>query len=884
MKTPFKFKPKVVRRPVNPKHDEGIHSWKDAAKEVGVIAGGSFVGGAAYDGIKKAAPIKKKNTESPREFAGMSKAAWVGTIAAGDVIGEGTLEAIKNRKKKVRHGVQKTTAVPGSGPTSLSARIPLITFFIKKPDPYIIRRATLRGKKPVGVPKIKKFEDERKQIHLQPKKNKSETLKNVAVGTGAAVAGAGVGYGGYKIGRAADTADKLQRHVGLMATQAHHKASAHVDYIGHHAAEAAKEATRTARATRKTATAYHPRAVAKMVGGKLKRAGAAIKAIGRTKIFSGKVSTTNFNAMKEKHPSGEEDKDSFLKRNGVRIAGTAAGIAGTALFYKHFKPVKTAAVKTDATAVAAAVHTKPGEKKIRRKPSDPGISNIRKVRKPKPKKMSAIRRPTYFSQPRDTDNKFGPQAELVPSFKKAKKIVQVGKRGGDVAEDLHNVVRGKPGDPKKKKFWEKAWFQTGALSLAGALAIRKHRQWAEKKGVAPYFSWNVTPTEFSKLTDAITHHKLVMATKRRILRIASHPLLQRNPKLRKTLITNEQHKYRALVQAQPHMALLEQHVTPTELAFLIHDDAFPIVPLKQPKLPKGMKQRVPNAETRAEVIKRMQDKTELSGGGGAGKVVAETIIDGTTIGADLGPKKKKSKAKKAADDADPDLTPTNNWTADPQANVIKTSNRTPLLYFAMKLPVGIPPVRPTPRSVNHVAPKQDFRGQSTKNHGLDKFNREAIGTRLHARMPLLEFYGTSDGVTKSWDTRGRSKDKAANGAHWWTHSPTKNSVRVVRSTSESGPRTRRGKKFHEKTSTHKAAIAVASGAALGLGGIAAYKHGKLKALEKQVHIPGHTVNVVNRKGQPPVYVSQKHSKPAVSPTVVKAKTRTTKPGRKSPKG
>jgi hypothetical protein len=145
------------------------------------------------------------------------------------------------------------------------------------------------------------------------------------------------------------------------------------------------------------------------------------------------------------------------------------------------------------------------------------------------------------------------------------------------------------------------------------------------------------------------------------------------------------------------------------------------------------------------------------------------------------------------------------------------------------------------------------------------------------------FYGTSEGVTKSWDTRGRV-DRSPKPAHWWTHSPTKNSVRVVRSTSESGPRTRRGKKFHEKTSTHKAAIAVATGAALGLGGIAAYKHGKLKALEKQVHVPGHTVHVVNKKDQKPFYHASKHT-PWPSPNAVKPSRKAVKkPQSKRAKG
>jgi hypothetical protein len=846
---------------------------KHHAIETGVIAGGSLAGAAIYDGGKDAVGrIRKKNTESPREFDLKSKAAWVGTIAAGDIIGEGTLDAIKSRRKKksgIQRGIEKKTAVPGSGPTSL-ARTGSTTFFIKKPDPYIIRRATLRGKKPPGVPKVKRFEDVRKTTNLNPKGKKSETFKNVAVGTGALLGGAGTAYAGHKIGKAADIAEKLQKHVGGLATSAHDKVAAHIDYVGHHAGEAAEESTRAARAARKTAASYHPRAIGKMLAGKLKKVPVF------KRFMSALPATTNFNAMKERHPRGDEDKDSFLKRNGVRIAGTAAGIAGTALFFKHFKPVRSGPDVTKGVGITKAAAAKkpsvvvPGAKKEKRpykKHAPEPITNIRKVRsrrvplssvavkKPKKTKMSALRVITHFDkQGRDTSGQMAPKAELVPSYRKAKKIVTVGKRGGDVAQDLHDVIHGKPKDPKKKRFWEKAWFQTGALAGAGALGIRAHRKHAEKHGYEPYFDAKLSPTEFSKLTDAIAHHKLVMSAKRRLYRIASHPMLKKFPQVRASIVSRERQRYQALAGAQPHMSLLQRHVHPTELAFLIHDEDFPILPLKQPKLPKGMKQRVPNAETKAEVIKRMQKNTELSSGGGLGKVAAETIIDGATIGADLGPKKKKpTKAQIAAKNADPDLVPTNNWTADIQAPVKKMQRRARTTFFA-ELPVGIPPVRPTPRSTNVIAAKQDFRPLSTKNHGLDKFNRQAIGTRLSAKSKRTEFYGTSDGVTKSWDTRGR-RDATPKAAHWWTHSPTKNSVRVVRSTSESGPRTRRGKKFHEKTSTHKAAIAIATGAAVGLGGLAAYKHGQVKGLRKEL------VGVQQKYNQAVTHPSKTATKP-----------------------
>lgn len=755
-----------------------IHYGKEAA----VIGAGSVVGAAAYDGIKHAvkanqAPLPnvlakdkpKAKIPPARNFDFKGRAGWVGTIAAGDVIGEAAHDALTHKRKKkvnIKKRIETTSAIPGNTPSTLG-RIDALTLFIKGPDPYIIRRATLRGKKPPGVPKIKKFEDERKTTNLNPEKKnahgKSETFRNVAVGSGALLSGVGVAHAGRKIGKAADIAEKLQKHVGGLATSTHDKVNAHIDYIGHHAGNAAEEAGKTARAARKTATAYHPRAIAKVLGSKL------MKVPGLKRFLSNIVPLTELHVMKESHPKGEEDKESFLKRHGARIVGTAAGIAGTALAFKHLKPPISGPDVTRGRGITKGIVKKPGEKKIRRKVDQPPITNIREVKRKK--KLARIVRTTSFDkQGRDESGRMAPKAEIVPSFHKAKKIVQIGKRGGDVAEDLRRVARGEKRDPKKKPFWEKAWFQTGVAAGAGALAIRQHRKHAEKHGYHPYFS-------------------------RRI------PLIN--------------------------------------FAFMIHDPDFPITPMKKLPVRPGAKRRVPVAETRQEVIDRLKATTALARrarlrqfGGGAGKVIAETAIDATTIGADIGPKKKKpTKAQIAAKNADPDLTPTNNWTADPQAPLAKLEHRVPLIAFAMKLPPGIPVTKPTPRGYNRGGdrPVDDKRGLSTA-RTLDKFIK---GKQLARAGRKTEFYGTSAGVTASWDTRGRSQDKPKT-AHWWTHSPTKNSVRVVRSHSEQGPRTRRGKKFHEKTKFKDTAIKVLAGTTAAAGTIALLKHRKVGKLTKQV--------------------------------------------------
>jgi len=75
------------------------------------------------------------------------------------------------------------------------------------------------------------------------------------------------------------------------------------------------------------------------------------------------------------------------------------------------------------------------------------------------------------------------------------------------------------------------------------------------------------------------------------------------------------------------------------MAFLIQDDDFPLVPQQEQKLPPGMKRRVPLAKSKAEMLKRLRAITALSrrdfGAGGLGKVAAETVIDAVTDNAAL---------------------------------------------------------------------------------------------------------------------------------------------------------------------------------------------------------------------------------------------------------
>jgi hypothetical protein len=83
---------------------------------------------------------------------------------------------------------------------------------------------------------------------------------------------------------------------------------------------------------------------------------------------------------------------------------------------------------------------------------------------------------------------------------------------------------------------------------------------------------------------------------------------------------------------------------PTNLgAFLIHDDAFPLLPQPGQKLAPGMRQRVKPARTRKEVLARLKEITQLASRHdlGLGAAVAEGAIDALGLGEATTPKRKK---------------------------------------------------------------------------------------------------------------------------------------------------------------------------------------------------------------------------------------------------
>ncbi len=79
------------------------------------------------------------------------------------------------------------------------------------------------------------------------------------------------------------------------------------------------------------------------------------------------------------------------------------------------------------------------------------------------------------------------------------------------------------------------------------------------------------------------------------------------------------------------------------LAFLIHDDDFPLVPQPGQKLAPGMKRRVSPARTRKDVLARLKEITQLASRHdlGLGAAVAEGAIDALGLGEATTPKRKK---------------------------------------------------------------------------------------------------------------------------------------------------------------------------------------------------------------------------------------------------
>jgi hypothetical protein len=155
----------------------------------------------------------------------------------------------------------------------------------------------------------------------------------------------------------------------------------------------------------------------------------------------------------------------------------------------------------------------------------------------------------------------------------------------------------------------------GALGLAGILALRKRR--LRLPAGVPKLPPRTTPPQFDVETQVMSRRLPVLTSFVKgpgTYRIARATLRgKKQPGVPKLKIAGKK--------------------KPTNLAFLIHDDAFPLVPQPGQRLAPGMKRRVPFAKSRAEVLKRLKAITALSSQEfGAGAAVAEVLTDAASLG------------------------------------------------------------------------------------------------------------------------------------------------------------------------------------------------------------------------------------------------------------
>ena len=80
---------------------------------------------------------------------------------------------------------------------------------------------------------------------------------------------------------------------------------------------------------------------------------------------------------------------------------------------------------------------------------------------------------------RDSSGRFPVVAEYGPSFRRAQRMITPARRVGEVAQDLADIKNGVKKDPRKKRFYEKAWFHNTLIAGAagaGILAQRHHHK------------------------------------------------------------------------------------------------------------------------------------------------------------------------------------------------------------------------------------------------------------------------------------------------------------------------------------------------------------------------------------------------------------------------
>lgn len=97
----------------------------------------------------------------------------------------------------------------------------------------------------------------------------------------------------------------------------------------------------------------------------------------------------------------------------------------------------------------------------------------------KKRRLEAILRPTFFDHNVTNDEgKFVPGLGPRSAYRKARRLVPVIRRTGEVTQDLGDMISRTPREPGKKRFYEKSWFKSALMAapLASTIFISRQRQ------------------------------------------------------------------------------------------------------------------------------------------------------------------------------------------------------------------------------------------------------------------------------------------------------------------------------------------------------------------------------------------------------------------------
>lgn len=372
-----------------------------------------------------------------------------------------------------------------------------------------VATSTLKGRRSLGIPAWKLFraridithltmKGRTRQFNALPvKEERKHRSTQTAINTVGVLGSLGLGYYGLRQGNQMKAeADGIMRDAQKTAKNA--------AYVSGEA----RDAVRTAKASRYLAgkRLRHSASPKNWTTGKLANRLLKGATRGRMKLFRSRYGQIhNFRAYQDwdgttgiNPETGKfEDNRSTARKALPSIIGSglAAG-AGLALLYrgrsktpfpKGLHPLAGSPFESGAarevreTAVKKAMKRKATKKATRRKrpPVNGGTAGSRnlKARLGKVTEFN-LRNPEY-------DNQYTASLDPRSAYRKAQTTRRWANRAGEVGRDLDDIVSGRPRNPKKKRFYEKSWFQNGLTAAAIASPIIASRQLARTRKAIP---------------------------------------------------------------------------------------------------------------------------------------------------------------------------------------------------------------------------------------------------------------------------------------------------------------------------------------------------------------------------------------------------------------